>query len=72
MSYQITNQKDLRKAFWQDNSNVSRRRIPNEDSHLGKPTRYVTDTYCAFVDWIDMLARDGVISESLAQRATLD
>jgi hypothetical protein len=45
----------------------------------GKPRRYYgktqnelpADLRCAFVDFVDSLARDGTISETLAQRVTL-
>lgn len=45
-----------------------RRKIPN---YSGNGTMHVTDTRCAWCDWIDALSRDGIISEALAQRATL-
>ncbi len=61
--YQITNQRDLRRAFWEAHPNVSR------SKYLGD---YLTDTRCAFVDYVDMLSKDGTISEALAHRATLD
>ena len=60
----ITNQKDLRRQFWQDNPQCARGRLRSGD--------YVADTRMAWVDYIDMLCRDGTISEALAQRATLD
>lgn len=65
MSYQITTQRDLRKAFWQSYApNGSRpRKAASKD--------WPTDTRVSFVDYIDALERDGVISEALAQRATL-
>ncbi len=63
MSYQITNQRELRKAFWEANPNASRKR--------GKDGDYLTDTRVRFVDFIDSLCRNGTISEALAQRATL-
>jgi hypothetical protein len=45
----------------------------------GKPRRYYgktqnelpADLRCAFVDFVDSLARDGTITEALAQRVTL-
>lgn len=45
----------------------------------GKPRRYYgktqnelpVDLRCAFVDFVDHLAREGTISESLARRVTL-
>ena len=66
--YPITNQRDLRAAFWEDNPTLDRKKIK---SYSGNDTMYVTDTRCAFVDWIDMMCRDGQISDALAQRATL-
>lgn len=68
-----TSQRELRRAFWREHPTLERGRyIQNSRMYLGKPDYYVpTDTRCAFVDWIDYLARDGQISESLAFRATL-
>jgi hypothetical protein len=59
----ITNQKDLRAEFWETFPELTRRPGPQD--------KQVADTRMAFVDWIDMLAREGSISEALAQRATL-
>jgi len=39
--------------------------------YSGNGRMHNTDTRCAFVDYVDMLARSGEISESLAQRVTL-
>lgn len=58
----ITTQKEIRRAFWDNHPNAKRQKIRGD---------YVTDTRVAFVDYVDMLARDGVISEKLAQRVTL-
>ncbi len=60
---QITTQRQLRHAFWQQHPDLSRRR--------GRDGDYLTDTRVTWVDWIDALCRDAVISEALAQRATL-
>jgi hypothetical protein len=62
MAYQITNQRDLRKAFWQDNQELDAKRRNGE---------YPVDTRMAFADYIDSACRSGIISEALAQRATL-
>jgi hypothetical protein len=59
----ITNEKDLRRAFWESHPNASKRTLRDGD--------YVTDTRIAFVEYVDALARDGVITEELAQRVTL-
>lgn len=67
--YQITNQRDLRRHFWQVFPDMPRHRMRN---YAGDGTMYCTDTRCAWCDWIDSLSRDGTISQELAQRATLD
>lgn len=64
-NYQITNQRDLRRAFWEAFPLCQRKRNPRTGD---RPT----DTRVTFVDWIDHLCRDGTISHELAQRATLD
>lgn len=69
----LTTQKQVRAAFWEsypvwtlaDGFRGLRSR------GNGKQNDYPPDTRCAFVDFVDMLARDGDISESLAQRVTL-
>ena len=67
MTYQITTQKELRRLFWNSDGDqlfqARRKRLRNGD--------YSTDARCAFVDYIDHCVREGIISESLAQRATL-
>lgn len=61
-----TTQKQVRAAFWNDHPQWTR--IPK----FAKPLMdYPTDTRCAFVEYVDMLARNGDISEALAQRVTL-
>ena len=67
----ITTQKELREAFWQAHAgikHITRRKIPN---YSGNGTMHNTDTRCAWADFIDAMARDGQISNALAQRATL-
>jgi hypothetical protein len=59
----ITTQKELRAEFWETHPECVRR--------PGSQNSQPTDTRITFVDWIDMLARDGDISEALANRATL-
>lgn len=61
----ITSQKELRAAFWQGwQGCVKPKRLKNGD--------WPTDIRVEFVDFVDHLARDGIISQELAQRATLD
>jgi hypothetical protein len=63
-----TTQAQVRAAFWasadpMNGDGITRRRLPDGD--------YTTDTRCAFAEFVDALARNGEISESLAQRVTL-
>lgn len=67
----MTNQAQVRAAFWRDHAStpgVSRRKIKN---YSGYGTMHNTDTRCAFVDYVDMLSRNGDISQALASRVTL-
>jgi hypothetical protein len=67
----FTTQKQVRAAFWETHAGlpgISRRRIPN---YYGNGTMHNTDTRCAFVDYVDMLCRDGQISSELAELVTL-
>lgn len=61
-----TTQKQVRAAFWsafEDNHTVSRKK--------GRDGDYLTDTRCAFVDYVDALEKNGEISEDLAHKVTL-
>ena len=62
-----TNQQQIRRAFWDEFESR-----PDYVPQFRKPqNRCPTDTRVAFVEFVDMLARDGTISEALAQRVTL-
>ena len=69
----MTTQKQIRAAFWTAHPTADRRRYPARDWTREDNTSrdYCTDTRCAFVDFVDHLARSGEITETLAQRATL-
>lgn len=67
MEYSFTTQAQVRAAFWQGVSHntggsIQRKKVNGD---------YTTDTRCEFVEFVDMLARDGHITEALAQRVTL-
>jgi hypothetical protein len=64
----ITNQRELRAAFWRDNPGADRRTIPD---YSGQGRMFRTDTRVAWCDYLDSLQRSGVISADLADRATL-
>ncbi len=68
-----TNQKQLRAAFFEAFPNLPRRRYRYSWRKNDKTAElvYPVDTRCAFVDWIDSLRQEGLISEALANRATL-
>lgn len=63
MGYKITSQAELRRLFWESFPGIDRRKVEKD---------YSAFTREAFVNWIDGLQKDGVISEALAFRATLD
>lgn len=68
MKYRITSQKQLRAEFWDTFPELDREKITD---YSGKGKMYKTDTRCAFVDFVDMLSKDGIISRELAERVTL-
>lgn len=70
----MTNQKQIRAAFWEAFPDLPRRRYRYSWNPRDKTAELVfpIDTRCAFVDYLDQLQRNGIISESLANRATLE
>lgn len=68
-----TSQKQIRAAFWLAFPDLPRRRYRYSPNRSDKTAElvYPIDTRCAFVDFVDHLARDGQITEALADRATL-
>lgn len=62
-TYQLEDEDDVREAFWNAHPNAERR--------PGRQNAQAADTRMAFVDYVDMLARNGAISEELAQQVTL-
>jgi hypothetical protein len=69
----MTNQKQIRAAFWEAFPDLPRRRYRYSPNRSDKTAELVfpIDTRCAFVDFVDHLQRSGNISEALANRATL-
>lgn len=64
----MTTQTEIRESFWEF--------LPGTYSHTQNGKRKTQNDYpcevrSAFVDYVDMLARSGEISESLASRVTL-
>lgn len=62
----ITTQKQLRDAFWLDHPGYAPERRSKK-----RHNAYRTDIRVSFVDWLDNQARNGNVSEKMAQRATL-
>jgi hypothetical protein len=66
----ITNQKDLRKAFWRAHPHYAEQ--ARAAGILTKPQNFHCATVrCSFVDFVDQMQKSGEISENLADRATL-
>lgn len=66
----MTTQKQIRESFWQAH--------PEHEQHARKwqiktapQNRHNADTRQAFCDYVEHLARNGEITEALANRATL-
>ena len=71
MKYEITTQKELRKAFWQGNLN---KHIQLFNCITGKPltqNEYNATIRVEWCDFVDMLQKDNLISKKLANKATL-
>lgn len=66
----ITTQRELRKRFWQDHPDYAFQ--SREAGIISKrQNEHCATVRCAFVDWLDMMHRNGEISDALANRATL-
>lgn len=66
----ITTQRELRKRFWQDHPDYAFQ--AREAGIISKrQNEHCATVRCAFVDWLDMMHRNGEISDALANRATL-
>ena len=70
----LTNQKDVRKAFWsavrrgEFGPDVTSRKIVN---YSGNGHMHTTETRTAFADWLDAESKAGNIGERVAQEVTL-
>lgn len=64
--HRMTTQTEIRHAFWSSHTEFQELRRTSR-----RQNEYPADVRSAFVEYVDMLARDGSISESLASRVTL-
>ena len=62
--YEIEDEEELRAAFWEAHPDLTE--VPGQ-----RQNSYPCDTRCAFVDYVDMMQKDGSISEELASTVTL-
>lgn len=60
----LSTEQQVRRAFWDEHTQYQR------DGNRPQ-NRYPADVRAAWVAYVDMLARDGTITEALAQRVTL-
>ena len=66
MTYDFTTEGAVRKAFWHGNEHLR-----TEYKRGKRQNDYNATIRCEWVEFVDMLARNEHISESLAQRVTL-
>ena len=65
-----TTQKQIRSAFWDAFPHLAEQ--AREAGILSKPqNQHCATVRCTFVDFLDGLHRDGMVSDALADRATL-
>ena len=57
---------EVRNSFWNEHP-----QFLNEYKKIKRQNEYSCDCRCAFVDYVDYLKKDGVISEKLAYKVTL-
>lgn len=66
----ITNQRDLRRQFWEDHPSFDHQ-AREAGIRSKRQNAQCATVRCAFVEYVDYLAKAGVISSALAERATL-
>jgi hypothetical protein len=66
----MTTQKQVRAAFWIANPDFDFQ-AREAGIRSKRQNEHCATVRCAFVDYVDFLARNGQISERLAQRVTL-
>ena len=75
MKYEITTQKELRKAFWQGYKTINNINIIKLYNQVtGKPltqNEYNATIRSEWCEFVDAMQKDGIISERLSNKATL-
>lgn len=59
-------QKEVRVSFWENHPQFKK-----DYRKTKRQNDYYTDIRCCFVDYVDYLVKDGIISEKLGNRVTL-
>jgi hypothetical protein len=65
-----TTQKQVRSAFWEAHPSFDHQ-AREAGIRSKRQNEHCATVRCAFVDYVDSLARDGQITEKLASRVTL-
>ena len=66
----LTTQAEVRAKFW-DYIEAFYPELKTEYRRYKRQNEYCTDIRCMFVDYVDSLMKDGIISEKLADKVTL-
>jgi hypothetical protein len=66
----MTTQKEIRARFWQEHPELDAEARARRTRSKGQNAQ-TTDTRCTFCDWLDAQHRAGLITDALANRATL-
>lgn len=66
----LTTQKQVRAAFWQDHPSFDHQ-AREAGIRSKRQNEHCATVRCTFVDYVDVLEKNGEISEALAQRVTL-
>jgi hypothetical protein len=70
MKTTLTTQRQVRAAFWEAHPHFDEQ-AREAGIRSKRQNEHCATVRCTFVDFVDMLQKDGQISEALAQRVTL-
>lgn len=65
----ITNQRDLRRGFWQEHPQLAH--LHKRTVNYGNGKQYPTDVRVSFIDWLDALSKNSEVTQEFAFYATL-
>jgi len=64
-------QREIRRQFWKEHEGLAGITKKKITDYSGEGKMYNTDTRTAFINYVDMLNCNGIISQELAQKITL-